>query len=337
VILPTCLNSQTYQQFRLETLCGHYQDKQTLHLKNQPAVISLHSRLKKRIRCHLELRLPSDYFGFSIFTESLYMEDSQDCSKDFLQYGRDFIIFTSFKSEKICGIVQPPQMVYGDNGSLLGVNYGDTSFKEREYIEAEDDEMDVWIEIYPSDEDKPAKQVHLIVTPFKKVCTKNDFLYKQCPGSNKCIKRDLFCDGVINCDGDDEKDEHCFKDRVHPGSGFFQSIPVIIIIVLVCLVALMGTVMFCKVASSYLSIIKSTREDLSSPLDDFEISLPGRPSAPISQESSEVSAIGVVWPSAPLREEGPFMNPLPPSYHEVMAIDNRIPRDDPPKYSEFPD
>ena len=77
-----------YQHYRLEALCGVYQDKQTIFLKSQPAVITFNLRNTKQIRCHLELRLSSDYFGFSVFTEVMRLENNTGCSTDFLQFGR---------------------------------------------------------------------------------------------------------------------------------------------------------------------------------------------------------------------------------------------------------
>ena len=77
-----------YQQYDLGTLCGMYQDKHTINLKSQPAIISLTSRIEKRMKCHLELRLSSDYFGFSVFIDSLKLDNTTGCSRDFLQFGR---------------------------------------------------------------------------------------------------------------------------------------------------------------------------------------------------------------------------------------------------------
>ena len=42
----------------------------------------------KKMKCHLELRLPSESFGFSVFIESMRIENTTGCSKDFLQFGR---------------------------------------------------------------------------------------------------------------------------------------------------------------------------------------------------------------------------------------------------------
>ena len=69
-------------------LCGMYQDKQTISLKTRPAVIILTSRIVKTMKCHLELRLPSESFGFSVFIESMMLDNTTGCSRDFLQFGR---------------------------------------------------------------------------------------------------------------------------------------------------------------------------------------------------------------------------------------------------------
>ena len=81
-----------YQQYDLETLCRMYQDKHTINLKSQSAIISLTSWIEKRMKSHLELRLSSDYFGFSVFIESIKLDNTTGCSRDFLQFGR-YVIF----------------------------------------------------------------------------------------------------------------------------------------------------------------------------------------------------------------------------------------------------
>ena len=91
VALVRSVRALQYQQYHLETLCGMYQDKHTINLKSQPAIISLTSRIEKRMKCHLELRLSSDYFGFSVFIDSMKLDNTTGCSRDFLQFGR-FVI-----------------------------------------------------------------------------------------------------------------------------------------------------------------------------------------------------------------------------------------------------
>ena len=263
-VLSVRVRGSEYDFYPLESLCGMYQDKQTISLKTRPAVISLTSRIVKTMKCHLELRLPSESFGFSVFIESMMLDNTTGCSRDFLQFGRyyktiferhlfitfrDFLIFTSYKSEKRCGTIGATKKILNNDGTLLSIDYGNNSLKEREYLEAEDDEMDIWLEIHRSEPRQATKHLKLIVTPFRKVCSKSDYLYKQCPSNKKCIKRELFCDGIINCDGEEkeEKDEYCLKTSVLPGSGIFMSIPVIIIVVIVSLVVIMGTIVLYKI------------------------------------------------------------------------------------------
>jgi hypothetical protein len=91
VAIVRSVRALQYQQYHLETLCGMYQDKYTINLKSQPAIISLTSRIKKRMKCHLELRLSANYFGFSVFIDSMKLDNTTGCSRDFLQFGR-FVI-----------------------------------------------------------------------------------------------------------------------------------------------------------------------------------------------------------------------------------------------------
>jgi hypothetical protein len=269
-------------------------------------------------------------------------------------YFRDFIIFTSFKSDRRCGTIEPSQRILQDDGSLLKIDYGESPLQQREYIEAQDDEMDIWVEIHPSEHHQPTKHLKLIVTPFKKLCSKNDYLYKQCPSNNKCIKRELFCDGVINCDGEekDEKEEYCLKGSILPGSGIFMSIPVIIIVVVVSLVVIMGIIVFCKITISFFkprnaqdTPTRRRRGDQSSCPTSARASasprdaLPDRRTIPPrgTASCSTTPRYLAPRPSAPVMsmgDEGPYMSPLPPSYNQVMGI---VYKEEPPKYSEFPD
>ena len=74
---------------------------------------------------------------------------------------------------------EPSRRILRDDGSLLKIDYGESPLQQGEYIEAQDDEIDIWVEIYPSEHQKPTKHFKLIVTPFKVMRSKNDYLYKQ--------------------------------------------------------------------------------------------------------------------------------------------------------------
>ena len=77
-----------YKDYRLEALCGKNRDKQSLYLHNQAHVFTFDGTNKELVKCHLELHLHSDTFGFSVFTEVMNLDYTEDCTRDFLQFGR---------------------------------------------------------------------------------------------------------------------------------------------------------------------------------------------------------------------------------------------------------
>ena len=58
-----------YKELSLDVLCGSYQDKKTIYLEPTQSLIFSYKDLRNnhKIKCHLELRLPSDNFGFFVF------------------------------------------------------------------------------------------------------------------------------------------------------------------------------------------------------------------------------------------------------------------------------
>jgi len=154
-LLPALANGMKkvaeYQHHRIEDLCkASNQQKVELALNNKPTVLTLNSSVLLAIRCHLELELHSDQFGFSVFTEEMNFELTKDCTRDYYQFGRDFLVFTSHKGPKRCGKWDPARRVLREDGSLLRLDYGRTPRSRREYIEDVDKEMDLWLVVHPS-------------------------------------------------------------------------------------------------------------------------------------------------------------------------------------------
>lgn len=239
---------------------------------------------------------------------------------------RDYLMITSRKSDKKCGIITPY-----DDKSLVNQSVKIKDIKNREWIETEDDEMDVWFRLAPSQPGRAPKELSMIVTPFRKRCRNDDNYYKKCPGSERCIKRELFCDGFVNCDGHpkDEQEEYCL---VNPSLGpdLVLSIPIIILIVIFALLGVMFTIFMIRMF--YVSMrAKRTNSSSSAGADAERRALRESTSSPAtsptrstrSQESTELS------PTAPAN-----LPPHPPTYVEVMGHDYK---DDPPKYSEVPE
>ena len=153
------------------------------------------------LHCHLELSVPSSSYGFSVMIEEMSLSGSSTslgCADDYLQFGRDILFVTTHLSRKYCGMVEPP-VAHTENG-IKSFQFPFTPLSRRIYNEEDDREMDVWIVIENmSREDRMNKSFTLVVTPFKKYCGSRDALYRQCQDSTRCIRRELFCDGRINC------------------------------------------------------------------------------------------------------------------------------------------
>lgn len=322
--------TQPYKKYDLVELCGRNQEKQSLYLREVAHQFTLNTT-NTNINCHLELHLKNaNMFGFAIFIDSMKLDvTSQGCSKDFVQFGRDFLLFTSHKSDKRCGVIPPVQ----EKGEMSLEDR-----KKREYIEAVDKEMDVWISVKPGRKMKESKELKLTVTPFKKSCDSKDNYYRKCPGSDKCIKRELFCDGIVNCDGQpkDEQEEFCLVNSSLGSIDIFPSIPIIILIVVFGIVLLMIIIF----AMRWVSIVlksktsergaeaerRALRDPISSANTASSAPDPSRGLHALRSQLSSGSSTQLSPPSAPL----PFN---PPSYSEVMGGEYK---DDPPKYTEFP-
>ena len=188
-------SSSSSSLFLLEKTCGDG-GKQSLHLNN-PGIFIFNNTLRKKFTCHLELGLHSQSLGFSVFIETLKLPTvfNSDCSRDFIQFGRDKLFITTYTSEKYCDRIEHTADIRTDTGQLSYYDFGSVPYERREYVEDNDNEMDVWIHLDPS-HDQTNKEIKLIVVPFRKKCTGEDQRnYKRCPGSGRCFKREYFCSG----------------------------------------------------------------------------------------------------------------------------------------------
>ena len=161
-------------------------------------VLSFNSTVS--LNCHLEFFLPSSLYGFNIFIHQLSLAGSSNtgCLEDFVQFGRDILFVTTHVSEKYCGVIDEP--MYKQYKDIRNVSFGGISAQRRTYVEENDREMDVWIKI--QSEKERTKIVTLVMTPFLKSCGKSDIGWNRCGDRRKCIRKELFCDGHINCEGE---------------------------------------------------------------------------------------------------------------------------------------
>ena len=70
----------------ISDLCRSRASKQEVYLRDAAHVFS--GNLTGSLLCHIELHLPSDHYGFSVFIDEMRLESSAGCRKDYLQFGR---------------------------------------------------------------------------------------------------------------------------------------------------------------------------------------------------------------------------------------------------------
>ena len=240
-------------------------------------------------------------------------------------------MFTSHKSKKRCGVLPPL-----DLSKPAPEEDRVSQLSSREYIETTDKEMDVWLSIYPPGPGMTSKELSLVVTPFKKQCSTGDGYYKQCPGSEKCIKRELFCDGFVNCDGDpkDEQEEYCLVNSSISNDNAFLSIPIIILIVIFVLLGIMFMIFMLRFLCIAMKNARRASLRTTGPGVEAE-------RRALASGSGDLRLSGLArteaTPSAPASpsEVGPGLPLQPPSYSEVVGSGEY--KDDPPKYSEVPE
>ena len=135
--------------------------KVAVFLGKQPAVFTFNS--SQHIQCHLQLRSPSQ-FGFFVFFDTLLITNTTDCEQDFVQFGKDFLFFTSIKSKKFC--------------RRLSAHEDDDNQWSRHYVDNLDsNQMDVWIKV---SQGTGNKQIKIIVTPVLKTCGKHELWWTHC-------------------------------------------------------------------------------------------------------------------------------------------------------------
>lgn len=202
-------SSLPYSEYRLEKLCGTDGSVSRVKMEDTAASFHLNSSLLpgSLFECHLELVLETPDSGFLVYFDSLALAQPSkggECETDYVQFGRDILFITSYRSRKYCGSIvgslpSPPR----SNSSVVGRRGGDkvTPLSKRVYSESNDQEMDIWLQLAVPPADWPGhKTLALTVTPFLKSCRKENRKFRRCSSSSRqCIRRELFCDGRVNC------------------------------------------------------------------------------------------------------------------------------------------
>ena len=147
-----------------------------------------------------------------------------------LCFRSSFLGLSSYRSDKYCGNIEPTRKVFNIDGSLHDMDYGSSPHGDRSYVEESGDQMDVWISLSPH-----TGSLTFVVTPFIKECGDGDAVYRQCPGSHSCVRRQLFCDRVVNCPHAWQESEETGCKFPHLRGGAFNNFPLSFLILFLIL------------------------------------------------------------------------------------------------------
>jgi len=231
--IPQCLIAREgYEQYNLTSLCATPGSVVPLYLGRQESVFSVSSPHTGVLDCHVRLRVFSDFYGQAVFINKMR---SDSCQQDYLQFGRSGFLGLSYdKSQKYCQNIELPTQVFSLDGSLQDMDFGSSPFASRSYVEETSDQMDIWISLSPQTHTEH-HSVSFVVTPFPKFCVEHDADYRKCPASHSCVRRQLFCDGVVNCPHAWQESEETGCNFSHLRGGFFNNFPLTFLIIFVLL------------------------------------------------------------------------------------------------------
>ena len=185
---------------RLEAECVRNNNKLRFNLQQDVNIFTFNSSnfLLDSLNCHLELVVASPEYGISVFIEEMSLSGSvSSCPDDYLQFSRDILFVTTHASRKYCGIIEHP--VSQTVGGVSTITFPATPLSGRVYSEEEDMDMDMWLQVRNIQGRRGnEKFLTLVVTPYRKTC-KNNEEFISCVNYASCIKKDLFCDGRVNC------------------------------------------------------------------------------------------------------------------------------------------
>ena len=262
IMSQVAYGADPYIRRNLATYCPPGGIKKELKLGTQAAIFTLSAKdLAHDLSCHLELEAPGppSSYGIHVYIQEMNFEGDEDGGcRDYVQYSRDVLAFTTYNSQKFCGRRRLIDYRHGPADAHRGYD----SRHQRLYVEERDSEMDVYIVMksnrgniaYPDQ-----RNLTLVATVFRKRCKREGKFggqeYTSCPKTDRrkgdlgnCIRSEFFCDGYVNCawpDGDLATDEAYCKAGKFVGlsgkEGYDEygdvvsasNIPIIIIVIIV--------------------------------------------------------------------------------------------------------
>ena len=158
-------------------------EKIELDLKTGAAIFIYNETQKRNplyntdFMCHYELETVAQ-FGFHVYIDEMYLSDEsnipQEPCKDFIQFARDRVFVTTFRSPKYCGHISKGVTKHLPNGSTAYTG----GQRSRMYVEERDSEMDLFIYMSKRQLTTRPRYLRLTVTVIKENCASNNLFYR---------------------------------------------------------------------------------------------------------------------------------------------------------------
>ena len=155
--------------------------------------------------------------------------------------------------------------------------------------------MYVWLRLSRTSHSPAWRSVRLVVTPVRRTCDTSDIWWTPCSqsGPGPCVRRDLVCDGQVNCGEAEEAEQRC-RPRVQPGQPSPASWLLPSLVTLVCSgIFVTGFMLFCCTFINREKIRNSFQEN--------------QPGSPPQTEGYEAAS-------------APELADRPPSYAEAILL-----------------
>lgn len=184
LFISETFQNAAYTFHRLDQLCEESGRKVRVALGDSVHVYTYNSTISRssHIKCHLELAVTNSLWGFSVYIQEISLGEGgpgAECDNDnYLQFGRDILFVTTHLSNKLC--------------------YNKTVINNRQYVEIEDTEMDVWLVATKKKNIREEQSLVMVVTPVQKECRAGRGVHL-CQRGQYCISSNLRCDGRVNC------------------------------------------------------------------------------------------------------------------------------------------
>ena len=126
-----------------------------------------------------------------------------------------------------------------------------TNAHSRRYLEEKDHEMDMWIHISKGGSYSSPRILNITATVIKYGCNARSSSFEKCPNSPYCIRKELYCNGLVNCPSGAKRggmDEANCDPKPSRISTPVAILIIVIVIILLALLFILGAFFYGKFA-----------------------------------------------------------------------------------------